>query len=87
MFFFPTNLTCLNVSWFNQDYLKLSQKLELINKSYNLARDIYTPEEYLKNFNWIYFWFKRNFVEILEHFLTIIFPSMLFLFFLKKKGK
>ena len=83
-FFFPTNLTCLNVSWFNQDYLKLSQKLELVNKSYNLAKDIYTPEEYLKNFNWIYFWFKRNFVEILEHFLTIIFPSMLFLFFLKK---
>ena len=83
-FIFPTNLTCLNVSWFNQDYLKLSQKLELINKSYNSARDIYTPEEYLKNFNWIYFWFKRNFVEILEHFLTIIFPSMLFLFFLKK---
>ena len=57
----------------------------MVNKSYNLARDIYTPEEYFKNFNWIYFWFKRNFVEILEHFLTIIFPSMLFLFFLKKK--
>ncbi len=84
-FFFPTNLTCLNVSWFNQDYLKLSQKLELVNKSYELARDIYTPEEYLKNFNWTYFWLKRNFLEILEHFLTIIFPSILFLFFLKKK--
>tara|TARA_B100000886_G_scaffold339785_1_gene306322 strand:- start:820 stop:2457 length:1638 start_codon:yes stop_codon:yes gene_type:complete len=86
-FFFPTNLTCLNVSWFNQDYLNLSQKLQLVNKSYNLARDIYTPEEYLKNFNWIYFWFKRNFVEILEHFSTIIFPSILFLFFLKKSGE
>ena len=84
-FFFPTNLTCLNVSWFNQDYLELSQGLELVNKSYNLAKDIYTPEEYLKNFNWIYFWFKRNFVEILEHFLTILFPSIFFLFFLKKK--
>ena len=86
-FFFPTNLTCLNVSWFNQDYLKLSQKLELVNKSYELARDIYTPEEYLKNFNWTYFWLKRNFLEILEHFLTIIFPSILFLFFLKKKKR
>ena len=84
MFPFPTNLTCLNVSWFNPDYLKLSQKLELVNKSYSLAKDIYTPEEYLKNFNWIYFWFKRNFVEILEHFLTIIFPSIYFYFF--KKG-
>ena len=86
-FFFTTNLTCLNVSWFNQDYLKLSQNLELVNKSYNLARDIYTPEEYLKDLNWIYFWFKRNFVEILEHFSTIIFPSILFLFFLKKSGE
>ena len=84
-FFFPTNLTCFNVSWFNQDYLKISQNLQLVNKSYNLARDIYTPEEYLKNLNWIYFWFKRSFIEILEHFLTILFPSMLFLFFLKKK--
>ena len=86
-FLFPSSLTCLNVSWFNEDYLTISQKLMLVNKSYNLAKDIYTPEEYLKNFNWIYFWFKRNFVEILEHFLTIIFPSMLFLFFLKKNGE
>ncbi len=82
-FLFPTDFTCFNVSWFNQEYLKLSQKLELLNKSYSLAQDIYTPEEYLKNFNWLYFWFKRSFVEILEHFLTIILPSTLFLFFLK----
>ena len=84
-FLFPTNLTCLNVSWFNQDYLKLSQGLELVNKSYNLAKDIFTPEEYIKNFNWIYFWLKRNFIEISEHLLTIVFPSILFLLFLKKK--
>ena len=83
-FLFPTNITCLNVSWFNQEYLNLSQKLELVNKSYSLAREILTPEEYLENFNWIYFWFKRSFVEILEHLLTIIIPSLFFLFFLKK---
>ena len=86
-FLFPTNLTCFNVSWFNQDYLKLSQGLELVNKSYNLAKDIFTPEEYIKNFNWIYFWIKRNFIEISEHLLTIILPSMLFLLFLKKRKK
>ena len=84
-FLFPTNLTCLKVSWFNQDYLKLSQGLELVNKSYNLAKDVFTPEEYIKNFNWIYFWIKRNFIEISEHLLTIILPSILFLLFLKKK--
>ena len=84
-FLFPSSLTCLNVSWFNEDYLTISQKLMLVNKSYNLARDIFTPEEYLKNFNWVFFWFKRNFTEMSEHFLTIILPSILFLFFLKKK--
>ena len=85
-FLFPTNLTCLNVSWFNEGYIKLSKNLELVNKSYYpIAKDIYTPEEYLSNFNWIYFWFKRSFIEITEHFLTIILPSLFFLFFLKKK--
>ena len=85
-FLFPTNLTCLNVSWFNEGYIKLSKNLELVNKSYYpMAKDIYTPEEYLSNFNWIYFWFKRSFIEITEHFLTIILPSLFFLFFLKKK--
>ena len=59
----------------------------LVNKSYNLAMDIFTPEEYLKNFNWVFFWFKRNFIEISEHFLTIILPSILFCFFLKKKKR
>ena len=86
--FFPTDFTCLNVSWFNPEYLNLSKKLELINKSYfHQAKNIYTPEEYLNNLNWLIFWFKRNFVEILEHLLTIFIPSLLFLFCLKKDVK
>ena len=84
-FFFPTNATCFNVSWFNEENLSLSSQLELINKSYSVAKDFYTPEEYLENFNWIIFWAKRNFIEILEHFLTILLPSLLFLFFLKNR--
>ena len=84
--FFPTNLTCLDVSWFNEDNLSFSGELELVNKSYfHEAKDFFTPAEYLKNFNWFSFWVKRNFIEILEHFFTIILPSLLFLFFLKKK--
>ena len=86
--FFPTDFTCLNVSWFNPEYLNLSKKLELINKSYfHQAKNIYSPEEYLNNLNWLIFWFKRNFVEILEHLLTIFIPSLLFLFCLKKDVK
>ena len=87
-FVFPTNLTCFDVRWFNPEYLKLSEQLELVNKSYfQEAKKTYSPEQYLNNFNWLYFWIKRNFIEILEHFLTIIIPSLLFLFFLKKETK
>ncbi len=84
-FFFPSELTCLNVSWFNKDYLILSEKLELINKSYSVARDIYSPSEYLSNFTWFPFWLNRNYTEILEHLGTILLPILLFTFFLKKK--
>ena len=67
--FFPSSFTCLNVSWFNLENINLSSKLELINKSYfDTAKNIYTPDEYLKNFNWFHFWLKRNFIEISEHF-------------------
>ena len=84
-FFFPSELTCFNISWFNNDYLILSEKLELINKSYSVARDIYSPSEYLSNFTWFPFWLNRNYTEILEHLGTILFPILLFTFFLKKK--
>ena len=87
-FFFPTNYTCLNVSWFNPEYLKLSDELELVNKSYHQeAKKIYSPEQYLSNFNWLFFWIKRNFIEILEHLLTLIIPLIIFVFFLKKKDQ
>ena len=83
---FPSNFTCLEVSWFSEDNINLSKQLELINKGYfSLAKDIYTPEEYLKNFNWLSFWIKRNFIEIFEHLITIIVPILLFLIFQKKK--
>ena len=81
---FPTNLTCLNVSWFNPDHINLTKKLELINKSYSLAKDIYSPEEYLDNFNWFLIWIKRNYLEIIEHLLTMILPLLTFVFVLKK---
>ena len=82
---FPTNLTCLNVSWFNPDHINLTKKLELVNKSYSLAKDIYTPEEYLSNFNWFLVWIKRNSLEITEHLLTMILPLLTFVFVLKKR--
>ena len=85
--FFPTNLTCFSVGWFNPEHLKLSKEIELINKSYSTAREIYSPEEYLENFTWFLFWLKRNFIEILEHLITIILPSLLFFALLKKEKR
>ena len=86
-FIFPSNYTCLDVSWYNPDYLNLSKNLELVNKSYSLARDIYLPEDYLSNFTWFSFWIKRSFTEILEHLMTMIFPLLLFILVLKKRKK
>ena len=83
--FFPSNTTCFSVSWFSEDNISISNQLELINKSYSEAKDTLTPNEFLKNFNWFNYWFKRNFNEILEHLLTMTLPVLIFIFFQKKK--
>ena len=84
---FPSKISCLNVSWFNDEILFLRKSLELTNKSYYNFSDIFSKDEYLKDFNWIPFWFQRNINEILEHVFTIIIPIILVLFFSKKKEK
>ena len=84
---FPSMTSCLDVSWFNNDFATYKNKLELINKSYSEARLIFLPDEYLKDFKWLSFWFKRNFIEILEHILTMLFPIALYLLFLNKKNE
>lgn len=86
-FAFPSNLTCLNVSWLNESFLNYKNNLELINKSYSTASNVYSPEDYLKNFTWFSYWFKRNFNEILEHLIAMILPFMLFISLNKKSEK
>ena len=79
-FIFPSTISCLDVSWFNNEFIDVKKSLELVNKSYSIARNIFSPEEYLNNFTWFPYWFNRNYSEILEHLLTIIFPIILLLF-------
>jgi hypothetical protein len=86
-FVFPTKISCLNVMWFNEDFLNLKTDLELVNKSYSEAKNTIAKEEYLKNFLWLPFWFNRNYPEILENILTMAAPVILFMFFLKKTSK
>ena len=80
---FPSNSTCLDLGWSNNEFLIYKNKLELINKSYSTSRSVYSPEEYLSNFNWVAFWLKRNFAELAEHVLTMVVPILLYLIFLR----
>ena len=83
---FPSNLSCFDVSWFDEYFLSAKERLELVNKGYfATAKEILSKEEYLKNFTWLPFWFKRSYPGMLEHLLTMFLPLILFLFFLKKK--
>ena len=84
-FVFPSNLSCFDVTWFDEYFLSAKYRLELVNKSYfGTAKEILSEEEYLKNFTWIPFWFKRNYPGMLEHLFTMILPLVSFLLFLKK---
>ena len=83
-FIFPSKLTCMDVSWLDKNILNAGHRLSLINKSYASARGILTPEEFLRNFNWIPFWFNRSYIGISEHLATMIIPLIIFLSILKK---
>ena len=83
-FIYPSTLTCINTSWFDPAILNSIDRLELINKSYAETNGSIAKGEFLKNFNWVSYWFNRNYSEILEHLLTMIFPVILFLFISNK---
>jgi hypothetical protein len=86
-FIFPNELSCLNVSWFNHDFLSLKTILETTNKSYSVAKEIMSKEEFLENFKWFPYWFKRNYSEIGTHILTMLLPMITIYFFTKKKNE
>ena len=81
---FPSKLTCLNVSWFNDDFFVLRKNLELINKSYSVTGGLISTKEYLENLNWFPYWLKRNYSELLEHLITMLIPIISLKIFLKK---
>ena len=85
-FIFPSTISCLDVSWFNNEFIDAKSKLELVNKSYSIARNIFSPQEYLNNFTWFPYWLSRNYTEILEHIITMLLP-MIILFLFSKQAK
>ena len=81
---FPSKLTCLNVSWSNDDFFDLRKNIELINKSYSVTGGLISKKEYLENLNWFPYWLKRNYSELLEHLITMLIPIILLKILLKK---
>ena len=49
------------------------------NKSYSQYQGNLTPEQYSANYNWVVTWAKRNYIELLEHFSSIIAPILIIL--------
>ncbi len=83
-FLFPSKLTCINVSWFNDNFLLLRENLELINKSYSSSGNLISKDDFIRNFNWFPYWLTRNFPEILEHLITMLLPIIFFKIFFKR---
>ena len=75
---FPSEFSCFNVSWYNEEFLKWKSNLELTNKSFASAKHEISKEDYLLNYNWVSYWFKRNYIEISEHLLTMFVPLIIF---------
>ena len=84
---FPSEFSCFNVSWYNEEFLKWKSNLELTNKSFASAKHEISKEDYLLNYNWVSYWIKRNYIEISEHLLTMFVPLIIFLLTLKNDIK
>ncbi len=84
---FPSELTCFKMPWYNEEFLKFTENLELTNKSFSSAKHEISKENYLLNLNWIPYWFNRNYLEISEHLLTMFVPLIIFLIILKNDIK
>ena len=84
-FLFPIKFTCIEFfNWTAIDYAKVfSDSTNHHNKSYSSYVGTLTPVEYVKNYNWVYTWLKRNGIELLEH-LIILVTSMFVIFFINK---
>ena len=61
------------MSWYDEEFLEMKKRLELINKSFASVQYDISKENYLLNFNWFPYWFKRSYPEILEHLLTMFY--------------
>ncbi len=79
--------TCIkSVNWYAHEISdSIKAVTGAVNKSIRNYTGILSQEEYLKNFNWVATWFKRNKIEFLEHFSAFIIPYLIVISFNLKK--
>ena len=78
----PSELTCFNTPWYNEDYLKtFSESTLIVNKSIETYTGNLTNTEYYKNFRWVPTWFFRNANELFEYLITFCLPLIILLIF------
>ena len=65
----------------------MKNRLELINKSFSSTNNEISESNFLLNFNWVPYWFNRNYPEFLENLLTMFIPVLIFLVSLKNRKK
>lgn len=72
---YPISLTCINsIEWNSYSIVKnLFLATEASTKSFDMYKGLLPVNLYVENFNWLNTWFLRNFEELLNYFLTIIF--------------
>jgi len=87
-FLFPLKISCFEVFWFNNiAIIDLVKNTPIINKSFFTYAGNLTPDEYIKNFNWVKNWFLRAKIELFEHIIifSVIFFTVFFFNFSKNK--
>ncbi len=85
---YPMPITCFNFEWTNFIYesniLDVSVGSEAWAKDWSNQNDkILGYKDYLKNFYWIKFWIKNQFLEILEILIPYLLMIMLLIIYLK----
>ncbi len=84
---YPFYFTCIEtISWNSKDIVKnLLIMTEASTKAYDKFSGDLTNIEYIKNFNWIATWLKRNIEELLSYIGTIVLACIFFVISSDKK--
>ncbi len=71
-----------SISWYTSGISEaVSGATGAVNKSFGQYSGSLSMEEYVKDFNWVSTWLKRNFIEFSEHIFAISIPMLILIIF------